>query len=73
MLCCKQAAIDAKILAVEETAADVVSAAKRAVGNGKMATRQLQGVGQMRLQLQELQYRAEAAEKLIERIERELD
>lgn len=67
-----QAAIDVKILDVEEAAADIVNAAKRAVGNGKMATRQLQGVGQVQQQLQDLQSRAEAVEKLVKQFEREL-
>lgn len=67
-----QAAIDVKILDVEEAAADIVNAAKRAVGNGKMATRQLQGVVQVQQQLQDLQCRAEAVEKLVKEFEREL-
>ena len=62
-----------KVLAVEKLAAEVVLAAKRAASNSKMATRQLQGVENVRLQLGELLNRAEAIETLVGRLERELE
>lgn len=64
-----QAVIDLEILATEEKAAEVVATAKRAAGNGKMAARQLQGITQVRQQLQELQDRAETAERLMQQLE----
>ena len=57
------------VLATEEKAAEVVAAAKRAAGNAKMATRQLQGIAQLRQQLRELQDRAGAIESVMQQLE----
>ena len=67
-----QAKIDLEVVATEERAAEVVAAAKRATGVGKMATRQLQGIVQVRQQLQELQERAGEAERLLQQLELEI-